>query len=64
MIDIMYKDIDPDTGKVTDGARVATCYDRISARWVINSLRMSILEAGEPNREIYSVPDLEDWPIH
>ena len=62
--EIRYKDTDPDTGKVIEDTKVASCDNQYTARWVMKSLVLSMLEAGEPNREIYSMPDLEDWPIH
>jgi hypothetical protein len=51
--EIRFKDIDPDTGDISQDKLICVCPDEISANWVFQSLKMMMAEFDEPNREIY-----------
>jgi hypothetical protein len=51
--EIRFKDIDPDTGDISQDELICVCPDEISANWVFQSLKMMMAEFDEPNREIY-----------
>jgi hypothetical protein len=54
MIEIRYKDIDPDTGDITNDALVCMCPTEMIANWVYSALvRDMSLDYDEPNREFY-----------
>ena len=54
MIEIRYRDIDPDTGKITNDRLVCHCPDGMIADWVYSALvRDMSLDYDEPNREFY-----------
>ena len=54
MIEIRYKDIDPDTGKITSDRLVCQCPDEMIADWVYSALvRDMSFDYDEPNREFY-----------
>lgn len=54
MIEIRYRDIDPDTGNITRDALVCTCPTEMLADWVYSALvRDMSLDYDEPNREFY-----------
>jgi hypothetical protein len=54
MIEIRYKDIDPDTGNVSRDELVCTCLTEMLANWVYSALvRDMSLDYDEPNREFY-----------
>ena len=54
MIEIRYKDIDPDTGDVTYDQLVCQCPNEMLADWVYSALvRDMSLDYDEPNREFY-----------
>ena len=58
MIEIRFKDIDPDTGTVSQDKRIALCEDEISARLILFALDLAQKEEADPNRTIYSVPGI------
>lgn len=52
--EICYRDIDPDTGKITSEEVICTCYSELTAEWVYSAIiRDMSLDYDEPNREIY-----------
>jgi hypothetical protein len=54
MIEIRYKDINPDTGNVIRDDLICTCPNEILANWVYSALvRDMSLDYDEPNREFY-----------
>jgi hypothetical protein len=54
MIEIRYKDIDPDTDNVTRDELICTCSNEMLANWVYSALvRDMSLDYDEPNREFY-----------
>lgn len=52
MIEIRFRDIDPDTGNVSQDKKICTCDNIRMANLVINCLNK---ELDDPNREIYQV---------
>lgn len=56
MIEIRFKDTDPDTGKISQDQRIALCETESFAKLVLHSLNMALSEDNNPNREIYSLP--------
>ena len=51
---IRYKDINPDTGKVSRDELICTCPNEMLANWVYSALvRDMSLDYDEPNREFY-----------
>ena len=57
MIEIRFRDIDPDTGGISQDMKIATCEVASHAEWIKHSLETG--DADQPNREYYLV-DLED----
>jgi hypothetical protein len=54
MVEIRYKDIDPDSGKITNDKLVCTCPNDMIANWVYSALvRDMSLDYDDPNREFY-----------
>ena len=54
MIEIRYKDIDPDSGDITNDQLVCQCPTQFIAEWVYSALvRDMSLDYDEPNREFY-----------
>ena len=51
MYEIRFKDIDPDTGEISQDKRICLCEDVRDVLWVMHALKLSIAE--DPNREIY-----------
>ena len=58
MIEIRFKDIDPDTGKVSQDKKICTCESEDLAKWVLYALQKVEEEADDPNREVYLMPIL------
>ena len=55
MIEIRYRDIDPDTGKISNDQIICTCYTELTAEWVYSAIiRDMSLDYDDPNREIYT----------
>jgi hypothetical protein len=54
VIEIRFRDIDPDTGKVSQDKRIALCDNENMAKWVLYALDLAQREDSDPNREIYS----------
>jgi hypothetical protein len=52
MIEIRFRDIDPDTGEVSQDRRICLCESERMKNWVLNALLAS--EEDSPNREIYA----------
>ena len=59
MIQIRFKDIDPDSGDISQDQLIATCENQNSADWVTAALARENADFGNPNREFYTV-DLSD----
>lgn len=55
MIEIRFKDIDPDTGEITKDNLIAICEDPICAGWVLHALKTLDYAYPDPNREIYQL---------
>lgn len=53
MIQIRFKDIDPDTGQISQDRLICSCEDSKTAEWVKHLIERSLWEDGEPNREVY-----------
>lgn len=54
MIEVRYRDIDPDTGDVTRDEMICQCPNGMLAEWVYSAIvRDMSLDYDEPNREIY-----------
>jgi hypothetical protein len=54
MIEIRYKDIDPDSGNITRDVIVCICPTEMLADWVFSALMRDMsLDYDEPNREFY-----------
>lgn len=54
MIEIRYKDIDPDSGVLTRDEMICQCPNEMLAEWVYSAIvRDMSLDYDEPNREIY-----------
>ena len=57
MIEIRFRDIDPDTGGISQDMKIAETSELSHANWIKHSLAKD--EDNDPNREFYIV-DLED----
>lgn len=53
MILVKFRDIDPDTGSISQDLLVATCADEHYAQWVMQALMRENAEIGMENREFY-----------
>jgi len=56
MFEVRFKDIDPDTGEISQDVKICVCEDQQSANWVIHSLEYEWYSpegAQDPNREFY-----------
>jgi hypothetical protein len=56
MFEVRFKDIDPDTGEISQDKRICECEDHMEAFWVQKSLEsqwFSSEGAQDPNREFY-----------
>ena len=56
MLEVRFKDIDPDTGDVSQDKKICSCLDHMEALWVMKSLEsqwFSSEGAQDPNREFY-----------
>jgi hypothetical protein len=51
--EIRFKDIDPDSGEVSQDVMLATSENEMYARWIVHSLGFDNAENGDPNREFY-----------
>ncbi len=51
--EIRFKDIDPDSGEVSQDFMLATSENEMYARWIVHSLGLDNAENGDPNREFY-----------
>jgi hypothetical protein len=58
MIEIRFRDIDPDTGGISQDMKIATCEVASNAEWIKHALSMGGADEN-PNREFYTV-DRED----
>lgn len=52
---IRFRDIDPDTGYISQDKLIALCETITSANWVMHGLHLTMVEDNDPNREIYMV---------
>ncbi len=52
MIEIRFRDIDPDTGEVSQDRLIAICDSVRMSNWVKQAIELTITD--EPNREIYT----------
>jgi len=54
MIEIRYKDINPDSGDITNDQMICQCPTEMLAEWVYSALvRDMSLDYDNPNREFY-----------
>jgi len=54
MIEIRYKDINPDNGDITNDQMICQCPTEMLANWVYSALvRDMSLDYDNPNREFY-----------
>jgi hypothetical protein len=53
MIEIRFRDIDPDTGDISQDMKIATCEVASHAEWIKHALEMEGSE--DPNRDFYLV---------
>ena len=54
MIEIRYRDIDPDSGDITNDQMICQCPTEMLAEWVYSALvRDMSLDYDNPNREFY-----------
>ena len=51
--EIRLRDIDPDSGDVSQDVLLATSENEMYARWILHSLELDNAENGDPNREFY-----------
>ncbi len=51
--EIRFKDINPDSGEVSQDVMLATSENEMYARWIVHSLEFDNAENGDPNREFY-----------
>lgn len=52
MIEIRFRDIDPDTGDVSQDRLIAVCDSVRMSNWVKQAVELTVTD--EPNREIYT----------
>jgi len=52
--EIRFKDIDPDSGGVSQDVLLATSENEMYARWISHSLEFDNTRNKEPNREFYN----------
>ena len=52
MIEIRFRDIDPDTGDVSQDRLIAICDSVRMSNWVKQAIELTVTD--EPNREIYT----------
>lgn len=53
-VEIWFKDIDPDTGNISQEKRLCVCESEIIANWVMLALEKDMsLDYDEPNRELF-----------
>ena len=57
MIELRFRDIDPETGGISQDTKIATCEVASHAEWIKSALEIG--DADQPNREYYLV-DRED----
>jgi len=56
MFEVRFKDINPDSGDVSQDEKICECADHQSAFWVLKSLEFEWFSddgARDPNREFY-----------
>jgi hypothetical protein len=54
MTEIRFRDIDPDTGDISQDMRICLIEDDRMVDWILAGLDMVAAEEGDPNREIYT----------
>lgn len=62
MFEVRFKDIDPDTGEISQDRRICECEDHQEALWVQKSLESDWFSTGgpqDPTREFYIKKDGE-----
>lgn len=62
MLEIRFRDIDPDTGDITQDKRIAICDSDKMANWIFSSLQLLERESDNPNRELYLIKIEENDP--
>jgi hypothetical protein len=55
MIQIRFKDVDPDTGEISQDKLICICQSDEMTRWVLYGLHKVQEEEDQPNREIYTI---------
>ena len=58
-ISIRFKDIDPDTGLISQDQKICECENEKAAKWILYALNLAEMEEADPNRTIYTVPELK-----
>ncbi len=51
--EIRFKDIDPDTGEISQDSLICVCKDERSAYFIMEAIISYMKEFDEPNREFY-----------
>lgn len=65
MIEIRFKDIDPDTGGISQDKLVCCCPDEKSSRFVLQAIKnFEAINDGDPNREYYVEGSKESYGKH
>ena len=59
-IEIRFKDTDPDTGEISQDKLIATCESESMAKWILYGLDLVEKECSDPNRELYTVPEIKN----
>lgn len=55
VIEIRFKDIDPDTGEISQDKKICECENEKMAKWVAYALNLVEAESADPNRTIYTI---------
>ena len=59
MVDVRFKDMDPDTGYISQDKLMATCMNSGLATLIKNCLEKEYSEEGNPNRDFYTTDSPE-----
>lgn len=66
MFDIRIRDIDPDTGNISQDLRICICENQGMKDLVLQALNQLLKEEADPNRELYFIldsDDISDWDV-
>ncbi len=65
MIEIRFKDIDPDTGGISQDKLVCSCPNERSSKFVLQAIKnFETINDGDPNREYYVEGSKESFGTH